>query len=131
MISRRTLLALLSAAVMTGGVPPAAAVERVPFDRAAFEAALAAGDPVLVDIYAAWCVTCRAQSKVLRALFREPAYRAYRVFVIDYDTEKEIMRSLGATQRSTLIVFRHGVERGRLVGDTREVAIRALLDGGL
>ncbi len=64
-------------------------------------------------------------------LFRKPEYGAYRVFVVDYDTEKDIMRAFGASQRSTLIVFRSGAERARLVGDTSEASIEALLAAGL
>ena len=129
-ISRRTILGLGMAALMAAAVP-AGAVERTPFDRAAFDAAVAAGGPVLVDVNAPWCTTCRAQSKALGALFAEPAYAGYQVFVVDYDTEKDVMRGFGATQRSTLIVYSGGSEKARLVGDTRPAAIEALLAKGL
>jgi thiol-disulfide isomerase/thioredoxin len=131
MITRRTLLGLFASAAWLAIAPAAGAVERVRFDQAAFLAALDAGGPVLVDIHASWCITCRAQLMAMTGLFRKPEYRDYRVFVVDYDTEKDIMRAFGATQRSTLIVFRNGTERGRLVGDTRAAAIEALLVSGL
>jgi len=131
MITRRSLLALASAACLLALAPSAGAVERAAFDRAAFDAAVAAGGPVLVDVYAPWCTTCRAQSKALDRLFRKKEYGGYRVFVVDYDSGKDVMRSFGATQRSTLIVFSGGVERGRVVGDTRAAAIEALLATGL
>jgi thiol-disulfide isomerase/thioredoxin len=131
MITRRSLLALASAAGLLVLAPSASAMERAAFDRAEFDAAVAAGGPVLVDVYAPWCTTCRAQSRALDRLFRKPAYAGYRVFVVDYDSGKDVMRSFGATQRSTLIVFSGGVERGRVVGDTRAAAIEALLAAGL
>ena len=131
MITRRSLLALATAAGLLALAPPAGAAERTAFDRAAFDAAVAAGGPVLVDVYAPWCTTCRAQSKALDRVFRKPEYAGYRVFVVDYDSGKDVMRSFGATQRSTLIVFSGGVERGRVVGDTRAEAIEALLATGL
>jgi thioredoxin 1 len=131
MIDRRALLGLLAVAptvlatgwFATGGL----AAERVRFDRAAFEAAVAAGGPVLIDVFAPWCTTCRAQSAVLADLFARPEFSDFRVFVVDYDTEKDIMRSFGVQQRSTLIAFSGGVEVGRIVGDTRPAAIEALL----
>ena len=129
-ISRRTLLGLGSAAMLMLATA-AGAVERAPFDRAAFDAAVAAGGPVLVDVYAPWCTTCRAQSKALDALFAGPEYAAYQVFVVDYDSEKDVMRSFGTSQRSTLIVFSGGRETGRLIGDTQRDTIEALLAGGL
>jgi len=131
MIDRRSLLALASAACLLILAPSAGAAERAPFDRAAFDAAVAAGGPVLVDVYAPWCTTCKAQSKALETLFRKPEYAGYRVFVVDYDSEKDVMRSFDATQRSTLIVFGGGTERGRVVGDTRADAIETLLATGL
>lgn len=131
MITRRSLVGLLSATALLAAMPPAGAVDRVPFDRAAFDAAVAAGGPVLVDVNAPWCTTCRAQGKALTRLFKASGYKGYRVFVVDYDTEKDVMRSFGATQRSTLIVYGGGQERGRLVGDTRPASIEALLAKGL
>jgi thioredoxin 1 len=131
MITRRTLFGLFAVATLLATAPVAGAAERVRFEQGAFLAALDSGGPVLVDIHAPWCVTCRAQLKAMNRLFKQPQYRDYRVFVVDYDTEKDIMRGFGATQRSTLIVFRGGAERGRVVGETRPEAIEALLAAGL
>lgn len=130
-MTRRTILGLGSAALLLAAVAPSGAAERMAFDRAAFDAAVAAGGPVLVDVNAPWCTTCRAQGKALGTLFGKPEYAGYQVFVVDYDTEKDVMRSFKATQRSTLIVFSGGAEKGRLVGDTRAAAIEALLAKGV
>lgn len=129
--SRRAVLGLGSAALLTLAASSALAAERMAFDRTAFDKAVAAGGPVLVDVYAPWCSTCRAQSKALDGLFKAPDYAAYQVFVVDYDSEKDVMRSFGASQRSTLIVFAGGSEKGRIVGDTSPAAIEALLQAGL
>jgi len=127
MITRRTAFAFL-AAVATGlATGAASAAARVPFDRAAFDAAVKAGGPVLVDVSATWCATCHAQEAVLADLMQFPPYDAFKTFVVDYDTEKDIMRSFGTQQRSTLIVYKGGAEVGRLTGDTRADVIEALL----
>jgi thioredoxin 1 len=131
MITRRTALRLTAGALATAALPAlpgfALAAERVPFDRAAFEAALKAGQPVLVDVSATWCITCKQQHSVLDKLFGMPKYAGFTVFTVDYDTQKDVMRSFGVQQRATLIVFRNGKEVDRSSWQTGEAAIEALL----
>jgi len=135
MITRRTALGLMAGALALVAVPgllrPAFAVERVPFDRSAFEAALKSGKPVLVDVSATWCITCKQQHIVLDKLFGQPRFAGFTVFGIDYDTQKDLMRSFGVRQRSTLIVYKDGKEVGRSSWQTSEAAIAALLSKGV
>lgn len=131
MITRRRVLGLMAGALAFVATPgllrQAFAVERVPFDRAAFDAALQAGKPVLVDISATWCITCKQQHVVLDILFALPKFAGFTVFSVDYDSEKDVMRSFGVQQRATLIVFKGGKEVGRSSWQTGEAAIETLL----
>ncbi|MCB1496895.1 MAG: thioredoxin family protein [Bauldia sp.] len=102
-----------------------------PFDQTAFDTARAAGAPILIDVSASWCSTCKAQRAVVTRLVSEPKYAGYTIFVIDYDSQKDLMRKFGARQRSTLIVYKGEAEAGRIVGDTRAEAIEALLAKGV
>lgn len=126
MMTRREAIAALAVA-LTLSAGGARAAETTSFDRKAFDAALKAPGPILVDISATWCSTCAAQKAVLAELTRQPRFAGFTIFEVDYDTEKDVMRSFGAQQRSTLIVFKGGTEVGRIVGDTRPQAIEALL----
>ncbi|MEQ8701242.1 MAG: thioredoxin domain-containing protein [Bauldia litoralis] len=137
MINRRNFLSLAAAGAVagmlgvTGFASISGAAEAGAFDRAAFDSALAAGGPVLIDISASWCSTCKAQGAAVAKLVKQPEYAGYTIFVVDYDTQKDIMREFGARQRSTLIVFSGGAEAGRIVGDTRMDSIEALLAKGV
>ena len=85
---------------------------------AAFAAAQAADKPILVFIQAPWCPTCAAQRPVLQQIEAEAAYKDLRVLMVDFDTQKDVVRQMGATMQSTLVVFRGKQEVARSVGDT-------------
>jgi thioredoxin 1 len=126
---RSTLLALACFALL--GSPPASAAEWKDFDAAAFAAAQKEGKPILIDVFAAWCPTCRAQNPVLVQLTREPKYKDLVVLKVDFDNQKDALRALNAQRQSTLIVFKGEKETGRSVGDTNPGSIEALLDSAL
>jgi thiol-disulfide isomerase/thioredoxin len=116
---------------LAGLLSPALAATPVPFSAEAFKAAQAAGGPILVEIHAAWCPTCKAQGPILDKLTADPKFKDMRIFRVDFDTMKPIVKQLGAQMQSTLIVFKGSVEKGRSVGDTRQSSIAALLDKSL
>ncbi len=123
--------ALFAVAFACLSAGPVAAVETSDFTPAAFEAAQKAGQPILVDISATWCSTCKAQALILNKLFAEPKFKDLHVFEIDFDSQKDAMRRLGAQDRATLIVFKGSKEEGRSVFDTNQASIEALLAKGL
>jgi len=125
MSSRRTLLAI---GFLLFGASFAFAAEKGPFKPAAFADAQAAGAMILIDVHAPWCPTCRAQEPILKKLEALPQFDKLKVFVVDFDSQKDALRALGARQQSTLIVFKGAREVGRSVGETDPAAIAALLD---
>jgi thioredoxin 1 len=126
MISRRSLIALVSAFV-AGTYIEAKASPQVPFTAEAFEAAQREGKSVLVDIWASWCPTCKAQAPVIEGLVNSKKFEGLTAFRVDFDAQADVVRSLGAQQQSTLIVFKGGKEVGRSVGETDPAAIEGLL----
>lgn len=67
-----------AAAFRASGLPTDRSADWAPWSRAAVEAALARGQPVFVDITAAWCVSCQANKRLVldRASVREAFERA-------------------------------------------------------
>ncbi len=49
------------------------------------------------------------------------------MFDVDFDTQKELLRTMNVQKQSTFIVYHGTAERDRSTGETNEAAIRALL----
>ena len=103
------------------------AAETKPFSAATFAALQAAGKPILVDVRADWCPTCKAQAPLISSVLASPAFKDYTVLEVNFDNQPEVLRQFKVTQQSTLIVFSGTNERGRSTGDTRRDGIEALL----
>jgi thiol:disulfide interchange protein len=124
-VQRRLLLLALAAVLPAWSA--ARAAERQPFTDAAFEAAQAAGRPILVEVTAPWCPTCRAQKPHVDAVAGDARMADAVLLSVDFDSQKDALRRLSVRGQSTLIVFRGREERGRATGITDGAAIRALL----
>jgi thiol-disulfide isomerase/thioredoxin len=96
---------------------------------------LAEGRTVFVDFAADWCSTCRTQERIISRLrAANPAYDSAMTFVrVDWDAfgNSDIVRRYAIPRRSTLLVLKGDRELGRLVADTREANIAALLETGV
>jgi thioredoxin 1 len=130
-LTRRTFNVAIVAAALAARLAPAWASTAVPYSAEAFKAAQASGSPILVEIHADWCPTCKAQGPILDKLTADPKFKGLKIFRVDFDAMKPVVRQFGAQMQSTLIVFKGGTELGRSVGDTREASIAALLDKSL
>ena len=132
-LTRRFLNGALIAGALAMAAPlvPALANTAVPFSADAFKAAQAAGNPILVEIHADWCPTCKAQNPILDKLTSAAKFKDLKVFRVDFDAMKPVVKEFGAQMQSTLIVFKGSAEQGRSVGDTREASIEALLNKSL
>ena len=127
MFSRRHVLGAFVLAAAIAVAPYADAMTPKAFDQKAFEAAQAAGKPILVEVHAPWCPTCKAQQPILDNLTAKPAFRNFVTFRIDFDSQKDLLRKLNVRSQSTLIVFKGKTEAGRSTGDTNPASIEALL----
>ncbi len=126
MLSRRSVLAggLVVAAVLNASAVLAAGA--VDFTDAAFAAAQKQGKSIVIDVFAPWCPTCKAQAPILSRLEQEPKFAGYTVFRVDFDHQEAVLRRFGVRMQSTLIAFKGDKEVGRSVGDTDPASIAAL-----
>jgi len=123
----RLLIAAFSLLVTT----MAFAAETKPFDQATFAALQAANKPVLIDVYADWCPTCKAQEPLISALIGSPEFKDYTLLRVNFDTQKDVRKTLRVANQSTLIVYRGKREVARSTGDTNKDSIAASLRKGL
>ncbi|MFY9314673.1 MAG: thioredoxin family protein [Burkholderiales bacterium] len=103
-----------------------AAAGEQPYDKAAFDRAIAEGRPVIVDFYADWCPTCKTQKPIVLELMRDAKMKDVTLFVADFDKEKELKKALRVSQQSTFVVFKGGKEVARSTGQTRKADLAAV-----
>lgn len=121
MLSRRLALASLFALAL--GTGSGFAGETKAYSDAAFGAAQAAGKPILVDVTASWCPTCKAQRPIIGALAAKPEFKDLVILEVDFDTQTDALKKFGVRNQSTLITFRGKTETSRTVGSTNPDAI--------
>jgi thioredoxin 1 len=92
-------------------------------DEGEFEGTVLRSDvPVLVDFWAEWCTPCHMVSPVVEEIAREHAGRL-RAVKVNIDDNPQIAGSYGIMSIPTLVLFRDGQERARVVGARGKDAI--------
>jgi thioredoxin 1 len=98
-----------------------------PFSQAEFDKAVASGKSVVVDFYADWCPTCKAQAPILKALAADPAFKNYVILTANFDKDTDLKKQMKVSKQSTLVVFKGGKEVARSTGQTAKADIAATL----
>ena len=124
MLTRRIVLAAAATLTMALALPAIAAEK---FTGSALEAAQKAGKPILVEVAAPWCPTCKAQKPIIEGLAKSEKFKEFVLLTVDFDSQKADLKALNARSQSTLIVYKGATEVGRSVGDTNPASVEALL----
>jgi thioredoxin 1 len=83
---------------------------------------LQSSTPVLVDFWAEWCVPCHMVSPVVEEIARENA-SSMRALKLNVDENPMAARQYGVMSIPTLILFRDGDVKARVVGARGKDAI--------
>ncbi|MCC6321400.1 MAG: redoxin family protein [Phycisphaerales bacterium] len=123
------------APVGSGQKAPGATAEVVVVTDATFKSVvLEAKEPVVVDLWAAWCGPCMRAAPSIKTLASDYAGRA-KVCKIDFDTNPIAAKQYGAQGIPVFIVFKGGKEVHRAVGFSNDGHLRkelsAALDGAM
>ena len=122
-MNRRTVLA--AAAMLSFGLPlvPAVAAGLAPYEAEAFAKARAAG-PVVVHVFADWCLVCKAQLPTLESLSNDKKFANVRFVAVNFDKNKDFLKANKVANQSVIVVFKDGKEVARLSGTTDAAKIR-------
>ncbi|MCQ3830305.1 thioredoxin family protein [Microbulbifer elongatus] len=123
-IKKLSLITILALGLATSAL----AQQKEPFDEARFKALKAAGEVVLVDVFAEWCPTCAKQQDVLKQYRAQNPDKQFYVLVVDFDQDKEWVRHFRAPRQSTLVLFVGEEQTWFSVAETRPEVIARELD---
>jgi thioredoxin 1 len=133
LISSRTSMfarAALAASLL-GASLFAHALEVKPFSAEALASAQQAGKPVAVHFHANWCPTCRKQEAAFNTLKADKTLDDVTLLVANYDTERDLRRTMNVRTQSTVIVFKGAQERTRVAGETDTAKLATALRSAL
>ena len=101
------------------------------YDAAEFMMAQKKGKTIVVDVYADWCPTCRAQAPILEELRQERQSSDVLFVKVNFDDEKAFLRANRIPRQSTVLVFKGMDEVARSIAETNRTRLRSAVLGAL
>ena len=98
-----------------------------PYSQIEFDKLIKEGKPVVLHVHAKWCSTCATQDPILNSLMKTPEFKNITFYNVDFDTSKDLLKTLKVSRQSAIIVFKQGKEQARSLGDTKESSIKELI----
>lgn len=87
-----------------------------------FENITNSNKPVLVDFFATWCGPCKMLTPILEQV-KNDSNEKFDVVKVDVDENYEIAKKFGIMSVPTMIIFKNGEEKEKMVGLRSKVAI--------
>ena len=126
MLTRRAMIATGLSFTATAALAQKSGTASVIFTPEVFEAAQAAGKPIMIEITAPWCPVCKVQGGIIKTLMNKPEFKNVQIMKVDFDSEKDALKTFKVSQQSTLIAFKGKTEINRSTGETAPGAIESL-----
>jgi thioredoxin 1 len=83
--------------------------------------------PVLVDFWAAWCAPCRMLAPVVEAIAEKYEGQA-KIMKLNVDENTLTSGKYNIKGIPTLLLFKDGVVKEQIVGNTTQIAISKMID---
>lgn len=91
---------------------------------------LKAQGTMLVDFWASWCGPCRMMSPVVDKIAEEYEGKI-AVGKLNIDDETDAAISMGVSSIPTIVIFKDGEEKDRLIGAVPQHALKEFVDKNL
>jgi len=115
----KQLLAIFIAAFAFSFNATASAIAHEAYTQERFEALQAAGEVVLVDVFASWCGTCAKQQVAFEKYRASNPTKKFHILRVDFDKQKEFVKQLRAPKQSTLLLYKGQEQFWYSVGENR------------
>jgi thiol-disulfide isomerase/thioredoxin len=119
MMTRNLLFPALAAAFAIAPLAAAQAFEFQPYQTSVVQKAIQSGEPVVVHVFAPWCLQCQAQKSILSGLAGDKTLDRIKFFRVSYDDQQDVVGALNVP-RSTLIAYKGGKEVARMSWGTSQ-----------
>lgn len=124
----RSLCKILTSLLFILSFSAAQALEKEPYSQERLDALQAAGEVVLIDVYASWCSTCAKQQKILDAYRKANPDKKFTILEVDFDKNKDLIHQFRVPRQSTLLIFKGAEQFWFSVAESRSEVIAAELD---
>ncbi len=101
------------------------------YNAADFTMAQQRGKTIVVDVYADWCPTCRAQAPILEELRTERQSSDVLFVKVNFDENRAFLREHRIPRQSTVLVFKGNREVARSIAETNRTRLRGVVLGAL
>jgi thiol-disulfide isomerase/thioredoxin len=105
--------------------------ESAPFSQDAFTKAQQHHEKILLHFNADWDPICKTQSKVLSSLQNDSVLKNVKVFIVNFDKEQVLEKTIHVEYQATLVSFQGTRESGRITGLTSPIDIKDYIDSSL
>ncbi len=92
------------------------------FSKEQFIKTITSATPTLVDFYATWCGPCKMQTPILYE-FKEELGDKVNVIKVDVDQNPDLASEYSVQSIPTLIIFKDGVLKQKMVGLTTKAIL--------
>ena len=99
----------------------------VDYSAQGFAKAQQSGNAIVVDVYATWCPTCRAQEPILDELREDKRLSNVTFVKVNFDKDKDFLRAHRIPRQSTILVFKSEKEVARSIAETDRTRLRKLV----